>query len=234
MIATTEKIEYGKEIIKFELLQEDRKTLSIEVLPTTKIKVKAPESKNKQDIIKKVQNKAKWITKQKRYFVDNYKKPDEKKYVSGECFRYLGKQYRLKVIKSDIDSVKLKNGYLIVEYNLKTPAKLINKWYKDKALSTYEKELDKCFKQFIAYKLHKPSLKLRKLTKRWGSSKKNSNTITMNIETIKANKDCIDYVIYHELCHCMYFAHNKEFYTLLESKCKYWSKLKNKLETLTL
>ena len=234
MIATTEKIEYGKEIIEFELLQEDRKTLSIEVLPTTKIKVKAPESKNKQDIIKKVQNKAKWITKQKRYFVDNYKKPDEKKYVSGECFRYLGKQYRLKVIKSDIDSVKLKNGYLIVEYNLKTPEKLINKWYKDKALSTYEKELDKCFKQFIAYKINKPSLKIRKLTKRWGSYNKNSNTITMNIETIKANKDCIDYVIYHELCHCMYFAHNKEFYTLLESKCKYWSKLKNKLETLTL
>lgn len=234
MIATTEKIEYGKEVIEFELLQEDRKTLSIEVLPTTKIKVKAPESKNKQDIIKKVQNKAKWITKQKRYFVDNYKKPDEKKYVSGECFRYLGKQYRLKVIKSDIDSVKLKNGYLIVEYNLKTPAKLINKWYKDKALSTYEKELDKCFKQFIAYKINKPSLKIRKLTKRWGSYNKNSNTITMNIETIKANKDCIDYVIYHELCHCMYFAHNKEFYTLLETKCKYWSKLKNKLETLTL
>ena len=234
MIATTEKIEYGKEIIEFELLQENRKTLSIEVLPTTKIKVKAPKSKNKQDIIKKVQNKAKWIIKQKRYFVDNYKKPVEKKYVSGECFRYLGKQYRLKVIKSDIDSVKLKNGYLAVEYCLKTPSKLIDKWYKDKALSTYEKELDKCFKQFIAYKINKPSLKIRKLTKRWGSYNKNSNTITMNIETIKANKDCIDYVIYHELCHCMYFAHNKEFYTLLESKCKYWSKLKNKLETLTL
>lgn len=234
MIVTTEKIEYGKEIIEFELLQEDRKTLSIEVLPTTKIKVKAPESENKQDIIKKVQNKAKWITKQKRYFVDNYQKPVEKKYVSGECFRYLGKQYQLKVIKSDIDSVKLKNGYLIVEYNLKTPAKLINKWYKDKALSTYEKELDKCFQQFTTYGLTKPNLKIRKLTKRWGSYNKNSNTITMNIETIKANKDCIDYVIYHELCHCMYFAHNKEFYTLLESKCKYWSKLKNKLETLTL
>ena len=234
MIATTEKIEYGKEIIEFELLQEDRKTLSIEVLPTTKIKVKAPENKNKQDILKKVQKRAKWITKQKRYFVDNYKKPDEKKYVSGECFRYLGKQYRLKVIKSNIDSVKLKKGYLIVEYNLKTPAKLINKWYKDKALSTYEKELDKCFKQFIAYKINKPSLKIRKLTKRWGSYNKNSNTITMNLETIKADKDCIDYVIYHELCHCMYFAHNKEFYTLLESKCKDWSKLKNKLETLIL
>lgn len=234
MIATTEKIEYGKEIIEFELLQEDRKTLSIEVLPTAKIKVKAPENKNKQDIIKKVQNKAKWITKQKRYFIDNYKKPDEKKYVSGECFRYLGKQYRLKVIKSGIDSVKLKNGYFIVEYNLKTPAKLIDKWYKDKALSIYEKELDKCYQKFVTYNMIKPLLKIRKLTKRWGSYNKNSNTITMNIEAIKANKDCIDYVIYHELCHCMYFSHNKQFYTLLESKCKDWSKLKNKLEMLIL
>lgn len=234
MIATTEKIEYGKEIIEFELLQEDRKTLSIEVLPTTKIKVKAPENKNKQDIIKKVQNKAKWITRQKRYFVDNYKKTDEKKYVSGECFRYLGKQYRLKVIKSDTDSVKLKNGYLIVEYNLKTPAKLINNWYKDKALSIYKKELDKCFQQFTTYKVVKPNLNIRKLTKRWGSYNKNSNTITMNIETIKANKDCIDYVIYHELCHSLHFSHNKEFYNLLESKCKDWNKLKNKLEKLTL
>ncbi len=56
----------------------------------------------------------------------------------------------------------------------------------------------------------------------------------MNIETIKANKDCIDYVIYHELCHCLHFSHNKEFYNLLESKCKDWDKLKNKLEKLTL
>ena len=234
MIATTEKFEYGKEIIEFELLQEDRKTLSIEVLPTTKIKVKAPENKNKQDIIKKVQNKAKWITRQKQYFVDNYKKTDEKKYVSGESFRYLGKQYRLKVIKSDTDSVKLKNGYLTVEYNLKTPEKLITKWYKDKAISTYEKELDKCFQQFITYNIVKPSLKIRKLTKRWGSYNKNSNTITINIETIKANKDCIDYVIYHELCHSLHFSHNKKFYNLLESKCKDWSQLKNKLETLIL
>ncbi len=234
MIATTEKIEYGKEVIEFELLQEDRKTLSIEVLPTTKIKVKAPKNKNKQDIIKKIQNKARWITKQKRYFVDNYKKPAEKKYVSGECFRYLGKQYRLKVIKANTDSVKLKNGYLLVEYCLKTPAKLINKWYKDRAISIYEKELDKCFQYFVTYNIVKPSLKIRKLTKRWGSYSKKSNTITINIETINANKACIDYVIYHELCHCLYFSHNREFYDLLESKCKNWNNLKNKLEKLTL
>ena len=71
MIATTEKIEYGKEIIEFELFQENRKTLSIEVLPTSKIRVKAPNNKNKQEILNKIQNKAKGITKQKQYFIEN-------------------------------------------------------------------------------------------------------------------------------------------------------------------
>lgn len=183
-----------------------------------------------------------FVRKSKQWLISN-KLENLTRAIISEWFIYfqkvinravLRKQYRLKVIKSNTDSVKLKNRYLIVEYNLKTPAKLINNWYKDKALSIYKKELDKCFQQFITYKVVKPNLKIRKLTKRWGSYNKNSNTITMNIETIKANKDCIDYVIYHELCHSMHFSHNKEFYNLLESKCKDWNQLKYKLETLIL
>ncbi|MGN0014965.1 MAG: M48 family metallopeptidase [Candidatus Gastranaerophilaceae bacterium] len=234
MMSSIETIEYGKEIIEFELLQEKRKTLSIEVLPTTKIKVKAPENKSKQDIIKKIQKKAKWISKQKQYFVDNYKKPEEKKYINGECFLYLGKQYRLKLIPSNKNSIKLKQGYLLVEYSSKNPKKLINQWYKEKALLIYEQELEKCIQKFTAYKLQKPVLKIRKLLKRWGSYNKNSNTITINIDTIKAKKSCIDYVICHELCHCVYFSHNKYFYDLLEEKCKDWKKYKTHLEQLSL
>lgn len=234
MIATTEKIEYGKEIIEFELLQEDRKTLSIEVLPTTKIKVKAPENKNKQDIIKKVQNKAKWITKQKQYFIENYKESCEKKYVSGECFRYLGKQYRLKVIKSNTDSVKLKNGYLVVEHRLKTPVNLINNWYQEKSLYIFNRQLGKCYQKFDRYNFEKPALKIRKLKKRWGSYSQEKNIITLNSDAIKSCKICIDYILIHELCHCVHFKHNKEFYELLEQIFKNWQNVKKKLESLSL
>lgn len=234
MIATTEKIEYGKEIIEFELFQESRKTLSIEVMPTSKIRVKAPDNRNKQEILNKIQNKAKWITKQKQYFIENYKESFEKKYVSGECFKYLGKQYRLKVIKSDIDSVKLKNGYLIVEYNLKTPAKLINKWYQDKSLYIFNRQLDKCYQKFARYNFEKPALKIRKLKKRWGSYSQEKNIITLNSDAIKSCKICIDYILTHELCHCVHFKHNKEFYELLEQIFKNWQNAKKKLESLSL
>ncbi|MCM1265556.1 MAG: M48 family metallopeptidase [Candidatus Gastranaerophilales bacterium] len=234
MIASIEKIEYGKETIEFELIQEDRKTFSIEVLPTTKIKVKAPKKKNKIDILNKVLKKAKWIIKQKQYFVDNYKKPYKKRYISGESFIYLGKQYRLKVMKSSKDSVTLKNGYLMVESCLKTPEELVENWYENKARQIYEKKLDKCFKEFSSNDLNRPLLKIRKLKKRWGSYNKEKNIITMNVETVKASINCIEYVIFHELCHSKHFSHNKAFYELLETKCKNWKSLKFKLEQLNI
>ena len=53
MISSIETIQYGKELIEFEPLREDRKTFAIEVMPTAKIKVKAPEIKNKSEVIKK-------------------------------------------------------------------------------------------------------------------------------------------------------------------------------------
>lgn len=232
MIATTEKIEYGKEIIEFELFQESRKTLSIEVMPTSKIRVKAPNNKNKQEILNKIQNKAKWITKQKQYFIENYKESCEKKYVSGECFRYLGKQYRLKVIKSDTDSVKLKNGYLEVQYILKTPKELVDKWYQEKSFYIFNRQLDECYSKFIKYNFNKPILKIRKLKKRWGSYNKEKNIITLNSDVIKSCKTCIDYILIHELCHCVYFKHNKQFYELLEQNFKNWRNVKKKLEEL--
>lgn len=234
MKTSTENIKYGNQTIEFELLQEDRKTMAIEVLPTEIVKVKVPINKDKQEILQKVQKKAKWISKQKQYFSENYKQPQIKKYISGETFKYLGKQYRLKLIRSDNNSVKLKQGYLVVEYSTKKTKNIVNQWYKDKARSIFEKELEKCLKSFSAFNVRKPDLKIRKLNKRWGSYNKNNNTITMNIATIKANKSCIDYVIFHELCHCIYFAHNKDFYNLLESKCPNWKKYKTNLEKITI
>lgn len=234
MIATTEKIEYGKEIIEFELFQESRKTLSIEVMPTSKIRVKAPNNKNKQEILNKIQNKAKWITKQKQYFIENYKEACEKKYVSGECFRYLGKQYRLKVVKSDIDSVKLKNGYLEVQYISKTPKELVDKWYREKSLYIFNHQLDECYCKFVKYNFNKPTLKIQKLKKRWGSYNKEKHIITLNSDVIKFCKTCIDYILIHELCHCVHFKHNKQFYELLEQNFKNWRNTKKKLESLIL
>ncbi|HAT74923.1 MAG TPA: metal-dependent hydrolase, partial [Candidatus Moranbacteria bacterium] len=47
---------------------------------------------------------------------------------------------------------------------------------------------------------------------------------------IHASKDCIDYVITHELCHVKYKNHDKRFYKLMNFKYPKWEKIKEKLE----
>jgi hypothetical protein len=67
------------------------------------------------------------------------------------------------------------------------------------------------------------------MQKRWGSCIR-GKSIVLNPLLIHASKDCIDYVITHELCHVKYKNHDKRFFKLLNSKYPKWEKVKNKLE----
>ncbi|VAW45352.1 hypothetical protein MNBD_GAMMA03-1827 [hydrothermal vent metagenome] len=67
------------------------------------------------------------------------------------------------------------------------------------------------------------------MNKRWGSFLGNKKII-LNSKLIHASKDCIDYVIAHELCHVKYKNHNKRFFDFLKSKMPDWEKRKDRLE----
>ncbi len=74
-----------------------------------------------------------------------------------------------------------------------------------------------------------PELSLRKMQKRWGSflTKKK---VLLNPELIKASKECIDYVIIHELCHMKHQDHSAAYYRFLSSKYPNWKGIKDQLE----
>ncbi|MFK4998953.1 YgjP-like metallopeptidase domain-containing protein [Bacillus sp. N9] len=99
-----------------------------------------------------VKGKGAWITKQVKQFkeVQPYKQ-SEREYVSGESFRYLGKQYRLKVQEAEEEEeiVKYFRGfiYLIVKdrHNFGRKAKLMDEWYREKAYRTFQQLLDKLY-----------------------------------------------------------------------------------------
>ena len=74
-----------------------------------------------------------------------------------------------------------------------------------------------------------PDLKIREMKKRWGSYL-NKNKILLNPKLISMPKECIDYVITHELCHLKYKNHDKRFLELFNKKFSNWKTVKDKLE----
>jgi len=227
------KIEYGKEIIEFSYLLLKRRTFEIAVNPDSSIIVKVPLGIKYEEIEKKVIKRAAWIKEQIAFFSKFSPITPPRQYISGETHLYLGRQYRLRVIKNNKTWIRLYRGKfeiacLNVEDRLEIK-KILDNWYRIKAEKILEDRFDECWLKFRKNGFKKPKLGIRKMKKRWGSLGENEK-LNLNIELIKVSSECIDYVITHELCHLKYRNHNYKFYRFLEGEMFDWEKRKEKLE----
>ena len=217
----------------YKVLQENRKTLSIHVLPDSKIVVKAPNKATSSEIENFVKRKQSWIEKQLAYFKEFGAKKTDNNLVSGSEIFYLGKQYRLFVKKS----LSLKEYVKVEKYDLVIYSLLPNNQNRNKIIfdNWLNKKQEKQFKQIFDEAFARfqdmpvPELKIRKLSRRWGSFLE-KGVIILNPSLIITPKKCIEYVITHELCHYYHKNHSSAFYSLLGAKLPDWDKTKAKLE----
>lgn len=232
MSETEYSICYGENNIPYEMSFSQRKSLAISVHPDSSVLVKAPLGTAPEDIEIRVKKKARWIKRQIRYFEQFNPRTPDRKYVGGETHLYLGKKYRLKINNDTKNSVKLINGFFLITSPDTDPVmikKLLDNWYRQKASIYFTKIFDECWDKFKKRDCTKPQLKILKLQKRWGSLSK-SGTLSLNIDLIKTPKECLEYVVIHELCHLAHHDHSPEFYKLLEISLPDWIKRKRNLE----
>lgn len=232
--ASTEElvVVYGGGEIPFQLVFSKRKSLEISVYPDKSVFVKAPEGTDRDAIKAKVKKRARWIKRQILYFDQFDPRTPSRKYVSGESHLYLGKKYRLKIEVGTDNGVMLQAGFFWVTSTCGKPEhveSLLSDWYRKKADLQLNKVFLECWEKFKRSDAEEPTLKIMQLKKRWGSLSKN-RTLTLNLDLIKAPKECIEYVIIHELCHLEHYHHGPEFYQLLERLVPDWVKRKHKLE----
>jgi predicted metal-dependent hydrolase len=231
----TNLVTYGSGEFRFELIRCARKTLGITVNPDTTVVVRAPQKASYNQILPKVQNRARWILKQIDYFESFLPLTPPREYVSGETHLYLGKQYKLKVTSGDNEEVRLLRGQIIVitsnSNDSKRVRKLLIKWYKEHTTSYFEKKFNEIITHSGFNIDGKATLKMKRMNKRWGSCTPTGKVI-VNPEIIKAPSKCIEYVFIHELCHIKYPNHGKEFYSLQEKMMPDWKRWKDRLERL--
>lgn len=236
MIATKNHyIIYGDERIEFSCVPRNRVSsrIMIKVHPDCRIVVYAPAQTPVDDVHDAVKKKARWIYTQLKGFRVQLEHLTPRRYCSGESHYYLGKQYLLKIVESpgEKQQVKLLRGRIEVktrEQSEQQVKRLLYDWYKDRARVVFSRQLDAMLEQTL-WVSEPPDIRLLAMKTQWGGCSP-SGALTFNPHLVKAPRECIDYVILHELCHIAEHNHSKRFYRLMSRIMPNWEPVKERLD----
>jgi len=216
-----------------QIIKKDIKNITLKVKPTCEVILTAPLLTTDEHIEYILKKREDWILKKIAFYQVNYK-PLVKEYVSGENFKYLGKNYRLKIIQSDDECVKLQRGYIQIfiknRSNLEKKKRLLNEWYLLKAENYFKKIIAK-YSTIVNVDIK--NIRIRQMKTRWGSCNSAKSYINLNSELIKKPSNAIEYVIFHEFAHLIHPNHSREFYNYLSTYMPDWKKRKERLESLS-
>lgn len=234
MTRELDSIEYGRHVIDYTVVRRKRKTLEIAVEPDMTVSVAAPVNAAPEAIRAKVRKCATWILSQKRFFEQFAPRTPEKRYLSGETHLYLGRQYRLKVVRSELPLTKLLRGRIVVQTlqpeNRMETKRLLDQWYAGKASAKFMERIEACLQRFPRPASVRPvRLTIRFMQKRWGSMS-DGKRLLLNVRLVQAPVDAIDYVITHELCHILQPSHGAAFFRVLGRAMHDWQQRKTRLE----
>ena len=228
-------VSYSSHQLKYRLRFSARRTMAITVKPDGAIEVVAPRGTNVRDVEARVRRRARWIVRQRLYFEQFRPRLKPRRYVGGETHLYLGRQYRLKLIKSDRNEVKLKGGFLVVALpnraDYRRVRALVRAWYQGKAKAQFLDRFESITPRFAQLGCRISPPIIRRMARRWGSYSR-TGRVLLNPDLVQAPAACIDYVISHELAHVVYPNHGAKFFELIETMMPDWRARKDRLERI--
>jgi len=123
-------------------------------------------------------------------------------------FYFLGKKYD--IVYTNDETITLGSEKVFLDNRID-----LDKWYKKEAMRIFKDRLDYNYQKF-SRKIPYPSLMIRKMKTRWGVCNIKDYKVTLNLELIKKDISCLDYVINHELAHLIHANHSQNFWKVVE------------------
>lgn len=226
---------YGHERYDYDVCftPDRRAKIAIHVHPDASVQVDAPEGEDLPRIQRAVLKRARWIKTHVDQAREQRTHALPRRYVSGESHFYLGRRYQLKVLNANGGgfSVKLLCGRICVETPQRDPNAVkerLSGWYRERAADVFGRRLD-AIADHVDWLKHVPPVHLLTMKKQWGSCSPRG-TVFLNPHLVKAPRECVDYVIAHELCHLKEHNHSPRYYRLLREIMPGWEPVKARLD----
>lgn len=216
--------------IPVEIIRKRMKNLRIYVLPPDgRVRVSAPLGVSDEEIRRCISASAGWIQKQRDKLAAAPPRK-ELQLAQGETLLLWGEEIRLRFEYGERSSAALYGRELVVtlrpEDAPERRASLIRKFYCEQLKTAIAESLPawesvtglKCAEWRIKY-----------MTSRWGSCNAAARRIWLSLLLAQKPKDCLAYVILHELAHLRVQNHGREFKEILDEFMPEWRAVRSRL-----
>lgn len=191
---------------------EKRKTLGLVVERDKSVVVLAPKGTTDSTIELFVEKKKFWLFEKINHSPKFGEPKPETPFISGKAIPYLGKNYKLDVIKEPMEGITFKGKFLLSQQNLQQGKAILEQWYKQKAKERITPLVERYANQLgVAYN----DILISDLQYRWGSCTLKGN-LNFNWRLIKVPQFVINYVVIHELAHLIELNHSERFWNIMK------------------
>ena len=205
-------------MVEYKVIKSARRkrTTSIQVQDNGQVLVRAPKHVSHIQIKNFIEKNINWIENK---LTELSQRPKAKRFIDGEIFLILGKEYILEIINHNKKrtTIEIENNKIKVRcFNNITNTKIkqaMEKWYKNLARTILTERVEHHIKS-LSVKYNK--IFIKKVKTLWGSCSRRGN-LNFNYKIVMTHPDLIDYLVIHEICHLIHYNHSKKFWNLVES-----------------
>lgn len=195
--------------------------------PLGNVVVSAPLLMTQKSIENFIRLNIDWIKKQQVKFI-NQPRMAERKYVSGETYYILGKQYFLEVVSESKRLFKLNGNKIILGMKKESTVEQRERFVREEFRKILIEQLNRLVPKWEEKTgLYCDTFRTKYMLTRWGTCNSKAKRIWINLQMVEKPLECLEYVILHELTHIKVANHGKSFIAIMDKYMPDWKDRKN-------
>jgi len=230
----TARIELGD--IAVEVVFKDIKNIHLSVYPPDgKVRIAAPARMSLDTLRVFAVSKLAWIRQRQRKLREQARETP-RELLDRESHTLWGTRYLLKVVEADAaPAVLLEPRTLVLRVRPGTSEEkkqaVVAGWYRQQ-IKEAATELVARWEPILGVKVKR--IFVQRMKTRWGGCNTASASIRLNTELAKKPKECLEYIVVHELVHLLERNHTDRFTALMDDYLHQWRQLRELLNTAPL
>jgi len=217
-----------------EVIRKDIKNVHLSVHPPTgRVTISAPAHMNLDTIRVFAVAKIGWIrSQQKKMNLQDREAPRE--FLNRESHYVWGERYLMQVTEVDSQpSISIKHTKIVFQirpgWHEEKKLELLDGWYREQIKEALPSIIKKWEKK-IGVQVN--GFYVRRMKTKWGSCNPKTQTIRLNTDLAKKPRECLEYVVVHELVHLLESSHSERFIQLMNQHMPKWQSHQQLLNSL--